>query len=82
MSKDEVKFQEDYKYGFKDEDTSIVNTGIGLTEDVVRQISKLKGEPEWMLEFRLYPCLILIPIHTLLVWQMVKQNHGKMFLKP
>ncbi len=53
MSKDEVKFQEDYKYGFKDEDTSIVSTGIGLTEDVVRQISKLKDEPEWMLEFRL-----------------------------
>ena len=53
MSKDEVKFQEDYKYGFKDEDTSIANTGIGLTEDVVRQISKLKNEPEWMLEFRL-----------------------------
>ena len=53
MSKDEVKFQEDYKYGFKDEDTSIANTGIGLTEEVVRQISKLKNEPEWMLEFRL-----------------------------
>ncbi len=53
MSKDEVKFQEDYKYGFKDEDTSIVNTGIGLTEEVVIQISKLKNEPEWMLEFRL-----------------------------
>ena len=53
MSKDEVKFQEDYKYGFKDEDTSIIDTGIGLTEDVVRQISKLKDEPEWMLEFRL-----------------------------
>lgn len=53
MSKDEVKFQEDYKYGFKDKDTSIVNTGIGLTEEVVRQISKLKNEPKWMLEFRL-----------------------------
>ena len=53
MSKDEVKFQEDYKYGFKDEDTAIVKTGIGLTEDIVRQISKLKNEPEWMLEFRL-----------------------------
>ena len=53
MSKDEVKFQEDYKYGFKDKDASIVNTGIGLTEEVVRQISKLKNEPEWMLEFRL-----------------------------
>ena len=53
MSKDEVKFQEDYKYGFKDKDTSIIKTGLGLTEDIVRQISKLKDEPEWMLEFRL-----------------------------
>ena len=25
MSKDDIKFQEDYKYGFKDEDVSIVN---------------------------------------------------------
>ena len=46
MSKDEVKFQEDYKYGFKDKDTSIIKTGLGLTEDIVRQISKLKDEPE------------------------------------
>jgi len=53
MAADKVKFQEDYKYGFKDEDTSIVKTGIGLSEDVVRQISKLKNEPEWMLEYRL-----------------------------
>ena len=53
MSKDEVKFQEDYKYGFKDEDTSILKTAIGLNEDIIRQISKLKNEPEWMLEYRL-----------------------------
>ena len=53
MSKDEVKFQEDYKYGFKDKDTSIIKTGLGLNEEIVRQISKLKNEPEWMLEFRL-----------------------------
>ena len=53
MSGQDVKFQEDYKFGFKDEDTSIVKTGIGLTEDIVRQISALKGEPEWMLEYRL-----------------------------
>ena len=53
MSKKDIKVGEDYKYGFKDEDVSIVNTGVGLNEDVVREISRLKGEPEWMLEFRL-----------------------------
>ena len=53
MSKDDVKFQEDYKYGFKDKDVSILKTDIGLNEDIVRQISKLKNEPEWMLKYRL-----------------------------
>ena len=53
MSKDDIKFQEDYKYGFKDKDVSIVKTDIGLNEDIIRQISKLKNEPEWMLEYRL-----------------------------
>ncbi|MDY4849583.1 MAG: Fe-S cluster assembly protein SufB [Bacilli bacterium] len=52
MEKD-IKFQEDYKYGFKDEDTSILTTGKGINEAVVREISRLKNEPEWMLEFRL-----------------------------
>lgn len=44
---------DDYKYGFKNEDVSITSTGKGLNEDVIREISKLKNEPEWMLEFRL-----------------------------
>ena len=44
---------EEYKYGFKDEDVSLINTGKGLNEAVVREISRLKNEPEWMLEFRL-----------------------------
>ena len=52
MVKD-IKFQEDYKYGFKDEDVSIVKTDVGLNEDIVKEISRLKNEPEWMLEFRL-----------------------------
>jgi len=43
----------DYKYGFKTETKSIMDTGKGLTEAVVRQISAMKNEPEWMLEFRL-----------------------------
>ena len=43
---------EEYKYGFV---TDIATTVIpkGLNEDVVRQISALKGEPDWLLEFRL-----------------------------
>ena len=49
----EIKFQDDYKYGFKDEDVSIVKTAVGLNEDTVREISRLKDEPDWMLEFRL-----------------------------
>ena len=43
----------DYKYGFKTDAKTVVDTGKGLSEAVVRKISELKGEPEWMLEFRL-----------------------------
>ncbi|NIS79752.1 MAG: Fe-S cluster assembly protein SufB [Anaerolineales bacterium] len=42
-----------YKYGFSDPDVSVYKTRKGLDHDVVRQISAMKGEPEWMLEFRL-----------------------------
>ncbi len=43
---------EEYKYGFvTDVDTTILEKG--LNEEVVRKISALKGEPEWLLEFRL-----------------------------
>ena len=42
----------DYKYGFvSDIDSEIIPKGIN--EDVVRLISQKKGEPEWLLEFRL-----------------------------
>lgn len=42
----------EYKYGFTtDVETDIIPKG--LSEDVVRIISEKKGEPEWMLEFRL-----------------------------
>ena len=55
MSKNDQIFKnkDDYKYGFSDGDLSIFNTGQGLNEDVVRTISKLKNEPEWMLNYRL-----------------------------
>jgi Fe-S cluster assembly protein SufB len=44
---------EAYKYGFRDEHKAVFQTGKGLSPDVVKAISSLKGEPEWMLDFRL-----------------------------
>ena len=44
--------EEKYKYGFTtDVQTDVIERG--LNEDVVRLISSKKGEPEWLLEFRL-----------------------------
>ncbi len=44
---------EDYKYGFSYPERSVFKTRKGLDEDIIRQISAHKGEPEWMLNFRL-----------------------------
>ncbi|MDN4492923.1 Fe-S cluster assembly protein SufB [Ureibacillus aquaedulcis] len=43
----------DYKYGFHDKDVSVFRSKRGLTEEIVREISKMKEEPEWMLNYRL-----------------------------
>ena len=43
----------DYQYGFSDPETYVFKSRKGLDEEVVRQISAMKEEPEWMLEFRL-----------------------------
>src|SRR5690606_21388470 len=40
-------------YGWKDDDTAGMNARRGLNEQVVRDISAAKDEPEWMLERRL-----------------------------
>ena len=50
---DAIYSQDEYKYGFHDDVRSIIDTGKGLTEEVVRKISAYKNEPEWMLKFRL-----------------------------
>ena len=44
---------QEYKYGFKNDDVSIIKTPKGLNKQVVREISALKNEPDWMLDFRL-----------------------------
>ena len=43
----------EYKYGFSMPDTSIFRSQKGLNREVVQQISAMKGEPQWMLDFRL-----------------------------
>lgn len=44
---------EEYKYGFHDKDVSIFRTERGLTPKVVEEISRMKEEPQWMLDYRL-----------------------------
>ena len=48
-----VKDLEEYKFGFHDNAELEFTTGLGLTEEVIREISETKNEPEWMLDFRL-----------------------------
>ncbi|MDA3129664.1 Fe-S cluster assembly protein SufB [Aliibacillus thermotolerans] len=43
----------EYQYGFRDKDVSIFRSKKGLTEEIVREISEMKEEPQWMLDFRL-----------------------------
>lgn len=42
----------EYKYGFTT-DIESENVGKGLNEGIIRKISAIKGEPEWMLDYRL-----------------------------
>jgi Fe-S cluster assembly protein SufB len=42
-----------YEYGWADPDTAGASARRGLSEEVVRDISAKKGEPEWMLKLRL-----------------------------
>ena len=44
---------EEYRYGFSDPETAVYKSRKGLDEAVVRKISAMKQEPQWMLDFRL-----------------------------
>jgi Fe-S cluster assembly protein SufB len=43
----------EYQYGFSKRDTSTFKSKKGLTREVVEEISKMKSEPDWMLQSRL-----------------------------
>lgn len=42
-----------YKYGFHDPEDYVFKSQRGLNKQVVENISRIKGEPQWMLDFRL-----------------------------
>src|SRR5215207_3098486 len=41
------------RYGFHEADNYLYKAPKGINREVVETISRMKGEPEWMLEFRL-----------------------------
>ncbi len=41
------------KYNFRTESTAVFKARKGIDADIVRQISEIKQEPQWMLDFRL-----------------------------
>src|SRR6266516_613201 len=49
----ELEGLERYRFGWADSDVAGESARRGLSEEVVRDISALKGEPEWMLDLRL-----------------------------
>jgi len=42
-----------YKLGWSDEENYVFKPSKGLNEDVIREMSWMKGEPDWMRDFRL-----------------------------
>ena len=44
----------EYEYGFNDGDVGVLKFQKGLTRQVVEEISRIKQEPAWMLDFRLH----------------------------
>lgn len=45
---------DEYEYGFNDGDVGVLKFQKGLTRHVVEEISRIKQEPAWMLDFRLH----------------------------
>ena len=64
--KSDIPVNEEYEYGFYDEDVDVFKTGKGINEDVIKEISRQKNEPQWMLDFRLkaYAYFIAAPLPT------------------
>jgi Fe-S cluster assembly protein SufB len=53
MSATELNVGQEYQYGFSDPENYVFKSRRGLDEQVVRDISRMKNEPQWMTDFRL-----------------------------
>lgn len=55
MTENPIPGKNDYaeKYGFHDAEHNVFKSGRGLSREVVENISRMKDEPVWMLDFRL-----------------------------
>ena len=42
-----------YSLGWSDPEKNVFKPEKGLNEDIIRRMSEIKEEPEWMLDFRL-----------------------------
>ena len=51
--KQQSPIRDRYKYGFHKPEDYVFKSGKGLNEDIIREISGYKSEPDWMLERRL-----------------------------
>ena len=49
----DIRSNYDEQFGFNVDTPTIRQTKKGLSPEIVREISELKGEPQWMLDFRL-----------------------------
>lgn len=47
-----AEIKQEYKYGFRDPEKYVFKARKGLNHEVIDQISDMKGEPDWMREFR------------------------------
>ncbi|USN53302.1 MAG: Fe-S cluster assembly protein SufB [Candidatus Nomurabacteria bacterium] len=50
----QVKKTNEYQYGFHDPDSSVYRSQHKLSDELIRDISAQKHEPEWMRDFRLH----------------------------
>ena len=66
VNKPQIDVNSNYKekYGFNVDENFVYKAEKGLNEDVVREISKMKNEPKWMLDFRLRAYEIFKKKHT------------------
>ncbi len=57
---------EDYRHGFHDAENYVFKSDKGLTKEIVERISTMKGEPDWMRDFRLkaYDIFLSKPMPT------------------